>query len=125
MENTNNLIFKPGNLFLFVFSLLFISIKTEKRKLSDEEFLNEITLKIKGSINQFGFVDNNSNDLYCFKGQKPYKITSIERQIIRDITNEDAPKQEINIINLNWNKAINFSYMFFGCEEILEANLNA
>ena len=96
----NILLFKKNNLFYLIFSLLFILLKSE-------EYQNEIIIKTKGPI----FCDDNSNE-YCYKKNYPFNT------LINNI-------EDIFIIHLKWNNAItNFSYMFYGCDKIIEVDLN-
>ena len=74
MENNTNFIFKPNYIFYIILSLLFLSTKAEEDTLSSEEFVNELTLKMKGPIEQYGFFYNNNSEGYCFKGEIPSKI---------------------------------------------------
>ena len=74
MEVYNKLFFGPKSIFHFIICLLlFITINPGERRLTDDENLNEITLKMKGPIKNYGFLEQNS-DGYCFKGEYPSKI---------------------------------------------------
>ena len=111
------------NLFIFILSVLFHSRKTEERILFEEESFNEITLKINGPINKFGFFQNDPYG-YCFRGNAPNKIIVNNQNYINNITNISEYKLSLNFVTLKWNKTIsNFSYMFSSCENILEVDL--
>ena len=112
------------NFFIALLPLLFISKTKEEKIFSNEEYLNEITLKMKGPITKFGFFKNGING-YCFKGKMPSKIIINGHEYMNSINNLTAFELNINVIVIKWNKTESiFSYMFFGCEDILEADLS-
>ena len=124
MEILNKLLIKIINLFHFIIYLfLLILINSEERRLTDNDNIYEITLKMKGPIKNYGFFGQNS-DGYCFKGEYPSKIILNDKEYINNTTNLTELEIDVNIINLKWNNSISsFSKMFFGCEDILEVDL--
>ena len=120
----NKLIAKPYHFFKYLFLLLlFILVKTEERILPKIQFFNEITLKMKGPISSFGFFTNNS-DGHCFKGQIPSEIILNGHDYINNNTKITQLENDICTILLKWeDKMVNFSKMFYGCENILEVDL--
>ena len=92
--------------------------------LFDEVFTNEITLKMKGPGLQYLFCKNDSNG-YSYKGSYPSKIILNKVEYTKSISNNLIElENELNIIKLKWDNILSdLSYMFYGCENILEVDL--
>ena len=124
MENNTNFIFKPNYILYIILSLLFLSTKAEGDTLSIEEFINELTLKMKGPIEQYGFFYNESEG-YCFKGENPSKIIVNGKEYKYNISNLTEFELGNNTINLIFEKTVsNFSGMFNDCDDIIEVDLS-
>ena len=86
-------------------------------------FENMITLKIKGPGPQYFLCKDNSYG-YTYLGEYPSEIIVNNKKYRNNISNIIDVAEGINDIILKWNNNIsNFSYMFFGCENIVEADL--
>ena len=111
MKIIDNLTFKQNHFFYFVIILLlFILIKTE-------QYQNKIILKTKGSIICKNYLETN-----CFKKNDKIKIFLNGSEYI-DNTNDS--EYDINYFEFVWSETItNFSYMFYGFDNILEVDLS-
>ena len=103
------LTFHKGASFFFILSSIFILLKAAE----NEEYPNEIILKTKGPL----FCENIS-DIYCY----------IKNYIFNISMNHNASDENgnnISIIKLKWDETItNASYLFSGCDNILEVDFN-
>ena len=123
MKCMNKVIITTNKLFVFIFLLIVPKLKTGERNMLNSLFSNIITLTIKGPGKQYIFCKDNSEG-YSYGGKYPSKIILNGQEYSKNISNIIELEENISTIQMFWDiNILSYSSMFYGCENILEADL--